>query len=589
MYGGARRTQLKVIVESCAALRSVDSSLFSSNKSDPYVKCFVQDRPYINFQTPAQKRTLDPVFGYTEDIEVRPGDNLEFCVYSQVPAADDKATARAVNDSGEFLGRIVVPYSHYFPSGMDDTMFLEDVGEKHKGKSSIKITILATAYPEPDRSKMTRAFIRLVRGVELIGARRPYAICEIEGKPNSQVITRVKAGEGPVWDEEDELVDFVEGDDIKIRIYDFGDNGDEIPFGSAILPSFEFYPDGYEGELELRGTPSGEVSHVEVSVDVVIPVQPKKVREDPGKHVLPGEHWPVPFALRSLESGRVHQLVAYTRVGRSRTKLEPARDLIIDSPASLDVSRFHAYIKVWQVADSNQWKVRVYKVASATKGGSGAGLGPGGGHDGGGTSVHHVQVSRDMEERLHEGKISRGDWFKGHRVDEEIGTGIETGTIIRFGLHEFWVLEKSTLFQRSQLAAKAMKQTRTLNLEDPSEVRHLVVPSIAALHALQGCHKWFDFITVVLEWLGEPDEPPCVEHIEIQDELRQPISRHHSTTLEEQQEYDMKLVLHDVQIGHAIRIKLCSDPRLLGPVLNYLDEKKRATDKMLQKRDKIPD
>jgi len=310
---------------------------------------------------------------------------------------------------------------------------------------------------------------------------------------------------------------------------------------------------------------------------------------DPGAHVTPADRWPVPFVLRSLETGRVHQLLAFTKVGRSRTHLDPQIDLVIDGPASADVSRLHAVVKVWQLPDSTQWNLRIYPLHSQGLYGAGSGHGPGGGHSGGGTSVQSVKASPQIIDRLNSGTITRSEYFRQSCVEQHIGSEIAPGSIIRFGIHEMWMVDRCALFQRCQLAAVAMGATKSLVSEDPTEVRHLVVPNAAAHHALQGCRKWFDLMRVVLEWLGEPDEPPCVESIEVQDELRNPISRHVALTLEEQDSYDVMKILSDVRIGTTIRLKLCSDPRLLAPVLQHLDDHRAKMDKIFLGREDIPD
>lgn len=77
---------------------------------------------------------------------------------------------------------------------------------------------------------------------------------------------------------------------------------------------------------------------------------------------------------------------------------------------------------------------------------------------------------------------------------------------------------------------------------------------------------------VALEWLNEPDEPPCVDCIEVTDELRRTASVHTVSVFEEQQTYNVQTILRDVRLGTTLRLRLCSDPFLLAPVLTYLQD-----------------
>jgi len=204
----------------------------------------------------------------------------------------------------------------------------------------------------------------------------------------------------------------------------------------------------------------------------------------------------------------------------------------------------------------------------------GLGAGSGGGHKGGGVSVQRMYRSADDEE------------FQANGIE---GLQIHEGDIIRFGVNEHWALERATLFARSQLASIATKVANPEDQDDPNEVRNLKVPTIACHHALQGCKTWFHLARVVLEWLGEPDEPPCVECMEVLDELGASLSRHMAPTLEEQEVYPVYRILDEMRMGMTIRLKLCSDPCLLAPVLAHLAEHRKRLEKMYADRDRMPD
>jgi len=166
--------------------------------------------------------------------------------------------------------------------------------------------------------------------------------------------------------------------------------------------------------------------------------------------------------------------------------------------------------------------------------------------------------------------------------------GVLPGFILRFGQSELWALQKVALFERSSVAAAATKMAKKMGSDDPTEVRELRVPRIACLHALKSCKSWFDFVIIVLEWLGEPDEPPCVEAITLLDEVGCLITKHDAPTLDDQEAYEMGLIQKDINVGTSIRLKLCSDPDVLGPVLVYLENKSARLNKMYSGKE-IPD
>lgn len=227
--------------------------------------------------------------------------------------------------------------------------------------------------------------------------------------------------------------------------------------------------------------------------------------------------------------------------------LDPRTDLILRGPGIEDISRVHAVIKSWPNADPMNWSARVYD----EKGGGGACLGPGGGHAGGGTTVD------------------------GEPVDPDVGTAIEPGCIIRFGVNELWVVERAAIHQRSYRAAVAINRARNNAVEDPATFRSLKIPSAACVAALRHCVDWDSMVRVVLEWCGQPDEPPCVDIIEIQDETGKPASRHVCTTMEEQTVYKVARILPEIRMGSTIRLRLSSDPTLLAPIMAHM-EKHRA-------------
>lgn len=582
------RLKLRVFIESARNLRAADVSIFGPGSSDPYATCRVVGRPYLNVKTEHVNKTLDPVWNEEHEIEPYiPGDQLEFQVFDHdLIGGDDR------------LGRAVLRWDE-FENGMQGGMVLEDAGKRQQGKAVINVRVQVIQLPAK-QSNAVRCFVRIIdakslRPADIGGTSDPYASCEIVGKPHTLCRTKVMSKTvAPTWDEENELFDFEPYDDLEFKVYDFDRPGkyrdDDNLLGQVILKGADFYPQGLRDEVLKLTSTKGSKSTLNVSLSVVVPPVFKPPPVDPGAHVAENVRWPIPFALRSLETGYVHQLVAYTRIGRSqKPPMDPLVDLVLNRAGSADISKVHAVIKAWKVPDSNQWRLRVYDVQPPGESPGGYGMGPGGGHAGGGTSIHapDIDVVLDEDGSVQQQRLdNRSVALKAHR---DIGSELTSGALLRFGISELWVLDKVAIFKRSALAAEAARVARDASSgENPSQIRSLRVPRIACLHALRGCQTWFDFVGVVLEWLGEPDEPPCAKFVEIKDEVFATVSRHSAPTLDEQEAYDVSNILKDVNVGTTIRIILCSEPEVLGPVLLHLEEKQKHME-LNRRRMVIPD
>jgi len=405
---------------------------------------------------------------------------------------------------------------------------------------------------EPD----TRCFVKIIaahnlRSADWGGKSDPYCTCEVVGKAKSRFQTKVLFRDlEPVWNEEDELVGYEEEDNIKFEVWDYDMVGAPDSLGYVTVMNEDFHPQGFVGQLHLEGGGAGKKdSYIDVEIEVDTPPEPPEPI-DPLEHINITETQRVPFQLRSLETNHCHPLRGYTRIGRSKKLLDPAMDLIIDSRVSGDVGRVHGHVKACLLPDYATWLLRVYDA----NGGGGLRAAEGGGHAGTGTSVD------------------------GDPVDKDIGAPIRPGSIIRFGKSELWTLECCALYSKSERAAAAQSRALILEEDDPLLMRDLHVQTIACHDAIQSCTDWISIVRVALEWLSEPDEPPCVDCIEVTDELRRTASIHTCTAFEDQQEFDVRKLLRDVRLGTTLKLRLCSDPFLLAPVLNYLEEQQKWLD-----------
>jgi len=146
------------------------------------------------------------------------------------------------------------------------------------------------------------------------------------------------------------------------------------------------------------------------------------------------------------------------------------------------------------------------------------------------------------------------------------------------------VLDNAPLHQRSRAAQIAARHVELNANTNPSFVRDLKVPSFSCDAALHRCQDWISIVRVVLEACNEPDEPPCVDCIEVSDEAGRLTSRHEAQTVEEQQAYPVERILCDVRLGTTIRLHLSSDPLLLAPVLQQLADIKQKVDALYRSR-----
>mmetsp|Transcript_26869 Transcript_26869/g.70940 ORF Transcript_26869/g.70940 Transcript_26869/m.70940 type:complete len:562 (-) Transcript_26869:70-1755(-) len=537
------RPQLKISILSAKGLRAADFN-FSGGSSDPYCVARVVDRPQSTFKTEIIRKCLEPVWDFEGTAPVcGEGDAVEFEVYDYDAVGSD-----------DLLGKARIEYEDFAAYGFDGDVELSEAGGKEVATLRVKLELLPESAVYDKRED--RVFVRLVsagnlRAADWNGKSDPFATAEIVGKPESRISTKVQSKcLSPVWDEEDELrgFDWEGPDSILIQVWDHDDVSSPDRLGKLVLKPGDFYPGGWDVRTaSMEGlTPFMSGGKIKLGINLMLGDRtPPKI--DPGLNVGPEDKHPAPFQVKSLDTGLCHRLVGYTVVGRSERMLDPRTDLILKGPGVEDISRVHAVIKCWQNADPMNWSARVYD----EKGGGGATFGPGGGHAGGGTCVD------------------------GEPVDPDVGTAVEPGCIIRFGLNELWVVERAAIHQRSYRAAVAINRARQNAVEDPSTFRALKIPTAACVAALRHCDDWDSMVRVVLEWCGQPDEPPCVDVIEVQDETGRPSCRHVASTIEAQLMYNVKQILPDLRMGATIRLRLSSDPCLLAPIMLHM-EKHRA-------------
>jgi len=571
-----------------------------SSKSSFVCECQLVGRPYSRVRTPAANRAVWNYEGLVDSC-VR-DDALEFTIFQEENGASGTCMGQATMDN---------VYDQQKGSTNGEVTLFDETGRALSATLNIKLDVT----PVPiDSTPDDRIFISLTDAENLVSPENVavaewYIVFEIPGKPESKVRSRVVSSSEPkpVWHELHELDGYASGDRLQISIIDGRARQSRAePLGSVILQSSIFHDSGFEGIVPVLGKGASMALHLAIDrgepaknpnkhldlQKLVFPLADEDVMDEasssssprsksihslrrqetikpsvaiptraPGPDgVSPSDKEPVPFKLRNLENGRSHRLAAYTLIGRSRNHLDENIDLVLNSPGICDVSRVHACIKAWPSVDGQTWSVHVYTQAPTM----GTGLYPT--MDGG------------------RSRSNGGTFVDGEPVDEVNGTRLKPGCVLRFGVNELWVLDNAPLHQRSRAAQIAARHVELNENTDPSFVRDLKVPSFSCDAALHRCQDWISIVRVVLEACNEPDEPPCVDCIEVSDEAGRLASRHEAQTVEEQQAYPVERILCDVRLGTTIRLHLSSDPLLIAPVLQQLADIKQKVDELYRSR-----
>lgn len=534
-----------------------------------YATCTIGGRPHTGIKTDMKLDPVDPVWMFMGELNgYIMGESLELKVFNspsaggtkkvnaaKSPTADDSTgssrftrrltrVGSSIMGSGdeavpdELVGRCTMEWTSFHPEGFDDRLVLQETGDVD-GPVTLEVKVLVVpVVPPPEDAK--RLFVKILSASGLPTVEgNAYVRAQLRGK-EGKMVTRIGGYQQsePMFNEEDELHGYQEGDELELIVMDFIDSTQENELGSTSLG--HFHPYGFEGELPIRSVAPN------AKLDVIVEVY-EPPPNDPGEHVTIQDRQPVPFQLRSLETNRVHRLCAYTQVGRSRRDLDPSLDLILDTPGIEDVSRVHAVVKAWQGPDISKWFVRAYSLTEL----DGNGLAEGGGHAGGGTSVDGVPVERYC------------------------GSPVEPSGVLRFGMRELWALERVAVLHRSQKAQAAGTQARQKAEEDPESVRRVPISTLAVYSALRKCTDWPSLVRVCLESIGEQDEPPCADAISVTDECGALICKHVAETVEEQEAYDVQEeVIKDINLGASLQLHLSSDPCLLAPLLQRLEQQR---------------
>lgn len=132
----------------------------------------------------------------------------------------------------------------------------------------------------PARPKFSEARVSVkiigaqgLRHTDWYGRSDPYCVCEVQSDTitKTRFQTAVVLNErGPVWDEEHVIDRYSIGDSLNFTVMEkaMWPKGDEC-LGAARLPSSQFYPHGYRGQLQLDDAGNGVNATLQVSIQML--------------------------------------------------------------------------------------------------------------------------------------------------------------------------------------------------------------------------------------------------------------------------------------------------------------------------------
>lgn len=238
--------------------------------SDPYCTCELSDMPETRVATKVKDSTLNPQWDESFEMPYSAGANLNFAVYDKDTMSDD------------LLGKTTLRHDMFYPDGFQGELTVQNTKKGSKPTLCVKVVVppLGSATPVrqispiavPDvgsgvKLKIVIKSAKGLRNADMITKSDPFCTCEFAGLPETQIQTRVvKDNLDPDWNETfvishvaNKNLDFVVWDrDVAWKDDDF--------LGKATLRSDTFYPDGFDGALQLEQAGEGVTATLQVKV-----------------------------------------------------------------------------------------------------------------------------------------------------------------------------------------------------------------------------------------------------------------------------------------------------------------------------------
>jgi hyperpolarization activated cyclic nucleotide-gated potassium channel 2 len=114
---------------------------------------------------------------------------------------------------------------------------------------------------------------RSLRNADILGRSDPYTECFIPGRPGTKYTTEVQWNTlNPTWNERHEIHHYTAGLPLRFEVYDKDDwPGTDDFLGAVELKSPDFYPNGFDGEIELKdeSRPLEAQAFLRIKIDVM--------------------------------------------------------------------------------------------------------------------------------------------------------------------------------------------------------------------------------------------------------------------------------------------------------------------------------
>jgi len=240
----------------------------------PYVVCEIPGKPHSKLQTDLgtsniyQRNKFDwNLNGIIDDYVL--GETIKFTVW-------DKACTDKQQD--DFLGECRLMPGEFFPNGFPVHGRDQGIPDPHKGflsltsgrseKGRVKIQVLVENHAGAAGRPTLEISIHAAKGLKKRGNASvgAYVICRVGQRQEIKVRTQVEQwaslGDAPKvvdWNHNDTVRDYMEGDALEFSVYDKQNQQRDVCLGYKMLPAERFYPDGFNGQMELEGTHDGPV------------------------------------------------------------------------------------------------------------------------------------------------------------------------------------------------------------------------------------------------------------------------------------------------------------------------------------------
>lgn len=211
--------------------------------SDPYCICEVahlqRHTRYQKFSTPVIKNDLNPAWNYESDIDVIPGQSLEFQVWDRrLPLQDI------------LLGKALLHSNQINTVSQNE---LQLTGEGVSGSLTVKVV-----PPVPFKVHIEGARDLYNADGIFAGVSDPYCICQVAGLRRYWKSTRFRTQTvdnnlNPIWNHTQDVF-CTHGQSLEFQVWD--SNTKPLPdqlLGQALLDSAQLLPNGYQGNLPLHG------------------------------------------------------------------------------------------------------------------------------------------------------------------------------------------------------------------------------------------------------------------------------------------------------------------------------------------------